>query len=99
MKMSLMLVLALLTGCGSVTTKMLPTVEVKAPTPKTLVLDGNKQKELKKLLKNCKVYVVEADSTDRPIEEVAVDLALARKSATNECNKRLQKARALLNVK
>lgn len=95
MRMSLLLTTVLLVaGCGEVQTK--PTPPAEGPKVQ-VVLDDKELAKLKRLLKDCQVAAIPEDVVDRPLEDVAVDLANSRKAALVECNKRLQKARAKLD--
>lgn len=93
MRMSLVLALCLLVGCGGVKEK--PAVPSTAQTTTKVV--GVDKKALRKLLRDCSVVQVPKDAKDKELQEVAVDLANARKASLEECNKRLRKARAQLD--
>jgi hypothetical protein len=87
MKMGLLLSLMLLIGC---------TTDPVIPPPKPQVQEISLNRgELRALLRDCKVAGVPKND-ERDLEEVAVDLANARKAALEECNQRLRKARAKL---
>jgi len=93
MRMSpLLATLLLLCGCAENKPKP-PTTVVEAPKVEIVVVN---KREFRKLLRACTVAQVPEDLNKKPLEDVAVDLANARKAALVECNKRLQKAREKL---
>lgn len=91
MKMSFLLMALLLASCGEVKTKPLPLVQ----SEKVEVIVVNKS-EFKKLLRACHTVQIPQGADQKAVQDVAIDLANARKASLEECNLRLQKARERL---
>lgn len=92
MKMNFLLVVVLMVGCAAGGVK--PVVPDRLDKANAVTVN---RLEMRRLLRDCEVEQVPKDADDRPLDDVAVDLANSRKAALEKCNARLRKARSKLD--
>lgn len=88
MKMCLLLAALLLVGCNDISVK---------PPSQAATVEMVDRVELKKLLRDCRVEQAPPGLNGQALEDVAINVANARKAALEECNRRLRRAREKLD--
>lgn len=93
---TIFLAACLASGCG--TTGKAPkadpvTITVTVPQTAPAQVPQVSKKEWKKLTRDCETVEVPTDDPSKPVGDLAIDVANARKAALEECTARMRKLR------